>query len=422
MSLEPVSNPSTLRPTNLAAMNRSPLPLLPILFAASVLSVGANDPSKKPENSPKPKLSQSGEVVEVQRIDGPLSFYSLTSTELSPDDTHLYTAAFNADTATVWHRDPQTGLLEWEQILSTNETNGMLALRMAPNGKYLAGASIKDVVTLYRRDSETGRLTYLSKVMGLENGAGDFDFPIEVRISPDSKFVYAACRTSLEVFKIEDDVLVGVQSKPSQGNSWSLRDVDISPDGKFLYASGRNSLLIFSRDEKHGEITLLSHLIPEEGKLASLKGLNSASCSPDNRHVYLNTGRFTDRSFVTAMKRKKDGSLTVIETWGNPATESNQDEIPKLKKLFPEQFHGGNEIEVSPDGEEVWALGTESDSIARFRRNPDTGRLTYVESIDVKGPDPKIGPSGICFSKDSRFAYIADEHEAALVVFERVEK
>ncbi|MEM1443012.1 MAG: beta-propeller fold lactonase family protein, partial [Verrucomicrobiota bacterium] len=83
---------------------------------------------------------------------------------------------------------------------------------------------------------------------------------------------------------------------------------------------------------------------------------------------------------------------------------------------------GGNEIEVSPDGKEVWALGTESDSIVRFRRNQKTGLLTFVESIFVKGPNPKVGPSGICFSKDSRFAYIADEHEAALVVYERVAK
>lgn len=358
-------------------------------------------------------------VEEVQRYQDYENLESITSTELSPDGKFVYAASFNADTATVWRRDAETGTVEHVQTFADPETDGLLALRVSPDGKYLAGASIKNMVTLYSRDETSGELALLHAIRASENGAGPFHFPIEVRFSKDSRFVYAACSGSLEVFRIEGDQLVGVQSETANDRVSGLRDVDVSPNGKFLYTTGGHTLVVFSRTPETGTVTHTSDLVSSIDNLAALKGVNSISCSPDNRHVYICSGRFVEDSAVIALERKSNGSLKVIQTWLNPMSTDGTSADINVQTIPAEVLSGGNEIEVSPDGKEVWALGTESDTVVRFSRDPESGRLEFLSDHLIAGPEPAIGPAGICFSKDGRFAYVADEKEASLVVLER---
>lgn len=376
-----------------------------------------------------PKNDASAEAVSeapaafvIQRFEDPENLQSVTSTELSPDGNYVYAAAFNSDTANVWKRDPATGMVNRVQFLADEDMDAIVALRMAPNGKYMAGVSFKNIVTLFSRNPENGTLTYLSKVTPMENNAGELDFPIELRFSPDSRFVYVGCDTSLEVLQLQNDKLMGVQSEIAGGEVSGLRDVDVSPDGKYLYTTGGGSLLVFNRDEETGLVSLLQKLHQRDDRLSTLWGVCSVSCSADNRHVYLSAGRFTNRSAVTALRREDDGKLSVIEAWappGDPGDDPDADSAIKPKALGPDDFAGGNEIEVSPDGAEVWALGTDSDTAVRFQRDPESGCLTYIEPFSLKGDPEKSGPAGLCFSKDGRFVYIADEQENALVVIQR---
>ena len=367
-------------------------------------------------------VSEAPAAFVIQRFEDPKNLQSITSTELSPDGKYVYAAAFNSDTANVWKRDPITGMATRVQFLADEDMDGILALRMAPNGKFMAGASIKDIVTLYSRNPENGTLTYLSKVTPMENNAGELDFPIELRFSPDSRFVYVGCNGTLEVLELRNDKLMGVQSAVAGGEVSGLRDVDVSPDGKYLYTTGGGSLLVFNRDEETGEVSLLQKLNATDDRLSTLTGVCAVSCSADNRHVYLSAGRFTDRSAVTALRREDDGKLSVIEAWappGDPADDPDAGAAIQPKALGLDDFSGANEIEVSPDGSEVWALGTTSDTAIRFQRDQESGRLTYIEPLSLRGDPEKSGPAGLCFSKDGRFVYIADEQENALVVIQR---
>ena len=386
---------------------------LVMLAGGTALLVGAGAVQSQ-ESEEKPI-----EIEQIQRYEDFENLESITSTELSPDGKFVYAAAFNADTATVWKRDPETGKVEYVQTFKDPETDGMLALRISPDGKYLAGASIKNMVTLYSRDETSGELSLLHAIRASEDGAGPFDFPIEVRFSNDSRFVYAACMDSLEVFRIEDDKLRGVQSESANGRVRSLRDVDVSPDGKFLYTTGGSTLVVFARNPETGTVTHSSDLVASVDNLAALNGVNSICCSPDNRHIYICSGRFVDHSAVIALERKSNGSLEIIQNWMNPDDSGGVTADRNVQTIRSVDFSGGNEIEVSPDGKEVWALGTESDTVVRFRRDPESGRLEFLRSHLVAGESPAIGPAGLCFSKDSRFCYVADEKEGALVVFER---
>ena len=43
--------------------------------------------------------------------------------------------------------------------------------------------------------------------------------------------------------------------------------------------------------------------------------------------------------------------------------------------------YGPNSAVVSPDGKQVFATASNDDSLAAFRRDPATGRLTFAEMI-----------------------------------------
>ena len=64
-------------------------------------------------------------------------------------------------------------------------------------------------------------------------------------------------------------------------------------------------------------------------------------------------------------------------------------------------FVGGNELRVSPDGRNVYALGSKSNSVVVFRRNVGSGKLAYLQTLynsDVAGKHGST--SGIGISPD----------------------
>jgi 6-phosphogluconolactonase (cycloisomerase 2 family) len=82
-------------------------------------------------------------------------------------------------------------------------------------------------------------------------------------------------------------------------------------------------------------------------------------------------------------------------------------------------FDGGNQIAVSPDGLNVYAIATLSRTIACFHRDPATGKLRYLETIADGGADAGSGADGIALSPDGRFVYVATEDTKAISVFAR---
>ena len=81
-----------------------------------------------------------------------------------------------------------------------------------------------------------------------------------------------------------------------------------------------------------------------------------------------------------------------------------------------EDFAGGNEIAVSPDGLIVAALASISDKLVYFKRDPATGMLELVETLSV-GSNKNPGSAGIAFSPDGKNCYVADERSGELVTF-----
>ena len=82
-------------------------------------------------------------------------------------------------------------------------------------------------------------------------------------------------------------------------------------------------------------------------------------------------------------------------------------------------FLGGNQVTISPDGLNVYAAATRSGSIASFRRDPTTGKLTYLETIPDCGEGGENGAAAISVSPDNAFVYVATEDKKAISIFKR---
>jgi DNA-binding beta-propeller fold protein YncE len=82
-------------------------------------------------------------------------------------------------------------------------------------------------------------------------------------------------------------------------------------------------------------------------------------------------------------------------------------------------FLGGNELAVSPDGLNVYAAATRSGSVASFHRDPESGKLTYLETITDCAEGGPNGAAGISVSPDNQFVYVATEDKSAVSIFKR---
>jgi DNA-binding beta-propeller fold protein YncE len=86
-----------------------------------------------------------------------------------------------------------------------------------------------------------------------------------------------------------------------------------------------------------------------------------------------------------------------------------------------ERFVGGNEIILSKDGKQAFAVGSKSDSLVAFDRDPKTGKLKQTQFLvdNFRGVGAMLMPGGVGVSPDGRFVYVAAEGSGALAIFER---
>ncbi len=114
--------------------------------------------------------------------------------------------------------------------------------------------------------------------------------------------------------------------------------------------------------------------------------------SPDERHAYVINE--LDNTILAASHKAGNGELRALGT------------VPTL----PGDFQGNNttaEIEVHPNGRFVYGSNRGHDSIAVYRRDVNTGKLTLLQHAPCGGKAPrhfKIDPSGrwlLCAHQDS---------------------
>jgi 6-phosphogluconolactonase (cycloisomerase 2 family) len=336
------------------------------------------------------------------------------SAENSPDGRFLYAASWNVGTVTGFARDVKTGRLEHRQTITDRENlAGATALVVSPDGRLAIATAFRSrSAVLYARNVETGELTQ-SDVARDGVKAVQMQWPIDVAFAPDSKFVYVLDDNAGKVvaFRIDDGKLGLVGADEGKDGCYrGGRGIAFHPDGKTLFVASRTAgLVVADRDQTTGTTSVRQVIKDEEGDAHGLEGAMGVAVSRDGRSIYVSAGRFEGDNAVSAFRLESDGRVSFLQEFLNGTGELRD-------------FVGGNSIAITPDGLNVYAVATRSGTVACFRRDPATGKLRYLETLDDGGEGGgENGAAGIGISPDSRYVYVATEDRKSLSIFQRDE-
>lgn len=359
-----------------------------------------------------------GELEFVSKVtDDALS--KVTSVEISKDGKFLYASAWDAATITVFRRDADSGALtEVQKVVDAENLSGSTALRLSEDGKMAAASAFRSqTAVLYRRDADTGKLNRVDVAKNGLNGVAGLRWAIDVAFSPDSKFLYVVDSHgtannlgvsvgSVTAFKIEDDKLVFVEAGQDSAFA-NIRGVAIRPDGETMVvtASSAGTLVVLSRNKKSGMTINRQVIVDELDDAHGLAGAMGVAISPDGRFAYVSSGRFEGDDAVSAFRFDDEDRLQLMQEFINQTGDLAG-------------FDGGNEIVVSPDGLNVYAIASVSSSLACFDRDPERGELTFIKTIPNEDKRLSAG-AGLCVSPDGKFVYVAAEQSNTISVFRR---
>ncbi|MEM7586404.1 MAG: beta-propeller fold lactonase family protein [Acidobacteriota bacterium] len=259
------------------------------------------------------------------------------SMSFSPDGRHV-TITSGSDSIVgafggvhVFSHDPLTGELSFVQ----NEPNPVAVdAAFSRDGRTVYVTSfLSDVLTVYERDPESGRLTPLQFLIDDPIGALGLRRPWGVEVSPDGRAVYVASdfegQAAVTWFERdpESGMLhhVGILTVSElEGSEWP-RGLAMAPDGRELYLTNRGTsiLAVLARDPVTGGVRVSEiHRADDEG-LAALASPMSLRVSPDGSRIYVaSSGR---RNALSVWRRNcvagpdelclHDGRFRVTADW-----------------------------------------------------------------------------------------------------------
>jgi 6-phosphogluconolactonase (cycloisomerase 2 family) len=335
---------------------------------------------------------------------------------ISPDGRFVYVPAFQTSAVNVFRRDAATGHLEHQATLAdAAQLGGIVTLRLSPDGKYAVGACFRaKSIALFSRHAETGELALESVRAHEPEGDLKLEWPIDAIFSTDGRFVYAVDDrlATVVVFEVaEGKRLKLVHTFEGQDRCFDgARGIVAHPDGKTMYVSSRRygALAVLDVDPATGKLGVRQILRDGQEGIQGLAGTTGACVSRDGKFVYTISGRFEGDQAIGAYKVGEDGKLAVLQEF-----ISEQSDL--------KDFSGANELTISPDDKYFYASGTTSCSVACFRRDPASGKLQYVTTVqnEATGVGSDLGANGLECSADGRFLYLALENAAAISIFER---
>lgn len=187
------------------------------------------------------------------------------------------------------------------------------------------------------------------------------------------------------------------------------RQVVTSPDSRFVYVPGESdsAIAVYSRNTATGQLTWVDSVV--DGVDANgIFGCASISMPVNGQHLYA-TAAFG--SSIAAFQRNPvDGTLTFVDAYFNG--------VDGVSGLASTVWSA-----VSPEGRHVYAAGFSDSSIVTFKRNRQTGELTYVgKTTGIPGVFTfELSPDGrhlyaSSLTSNSIFAFERDQQTGMLTV------
>lgn len=279
-----------------------------------------------------------------------------------------------------------TGLVpvETEAFVDVEKAGSSTPLAVSPDKKVLfAGVRSQPFkVESFAIDPKTGALSHIANAPLADSMAN-------IATDRTGKVLFSASYggAKVAVNPIASDGKVGAPAQvvPTGPNAHSIQP---TPDNRFALATnlGSDDLLLFRIDPKTGE---LSPGDPAVTKMAEKSGPRHFVFHPNGKIVYL--------------LGELDASVTVLAF--DPATGAVK--VIERVSALPADFTGkpwAADLHLTPDGRFLYASERTSSTLAGFRVDPETGRLTRISTVPTEKQ-----PRGFAIDPTGRFLAAAGE-------------
>jgi len=290
------------------------------------------------------------------------------------------------------------------------ETPNPTFLALHPNGHFLYAANeVADFhgthggsISAYKIDPATGKLTLLGAAPTTGDG------PCHVNVDASGRHVLFANYGggSVGSLPIQPDGGVGPGGTFFQHTGSSVdanrqkgphaHSMNLSPDNRFAFACdlGTDEVRVYRLDPTQGLVAA-----PElTAKAVPGGGPRHLTFGADGRHVYVNNEMLS--SVTTFAYDPAQGRLQRQET----------------VSTLPVSFSGNSstaEVRTSPDGKWLFVSNRGHDSLARFKIDAPSGKLTAAGHIPTGGRTPR----NFCPSPDGKFIWAANQDTDNIRIF-----
>jgi trimeric autotransporter adhesin len=362
--------------------------------------------------------------AQTNNLDGVQGLESARDLTVSPDGEHLYVTSFGDNALVTFRRNTSSGQLTFSQALfdGTNDVDGLsqaTGITVSPDGSfvYATGAG-ENAVAVFSRDLISGALTFIEVH---KNGTADIEgLAGATAIVATNQEVYVAGSGDDAITIFDRDVTTGqltlreIIRLPCQPDLTELCEqrldginaLALTPENDYLLATSvqNHSLSVFSRNIENGNLTLIQTLMDGMPGISGLNRANSVVVSQDGQHVYTTaSGNHTLAFFNRA---SDTGLLSLMDVY--------QDDEKGIDGLG-----GVTDVAISPDGRYVYASGSGDNAIAAFRRDADTGELTFIDLLydNIDNIDGLAQARAITVSPQGQYIYVASFGDDGVSVF-----
>ena len=185
------------------------------------------------------------------------------SINLDPTHHFAVVADLGTDRLSVLAFDSLSGQLHLlkDKTVQTAPGAGPRHTVFSKDGKFLFVANeLNNTVEVFSFEPNDGMLRHLQTVSTLPQDFTGTNYPADIHLSPDGKFLYVSNRghESITIFSVREDGQLNFVGSESVRGSWP-RNFTLSVDGRFLIVADQKSkdLVVFRRDAKTGLLTFL---------------------------------------------------------------------------------------------------------------------------------------------------------------------
>lgn len=259
----------------------------------------------------------------------------------------------------------------------------------------------RNLISAFALDRQTGMLTLLNQVDCQGNN------PVDSALDPTERFLVVANygTGAVAVMPVGEDGRLGPVSQlvqlegtpgpdPKQQASSHPHAVIFDPAGQFVIVPDKGFDRTFFFRFQDGRLT------PTEQRFFQ----SAPGAAP--RHT-----AFHPALPVLYVNNELDSTVTAFDWAAGRATEL------QVVSTVPGGYAGHNttaEIAVSPNGRSLYVSNRGQDSIVRFVVSPDSGRLTYADTVPTGGMRPRFFTLG----PDAKTLYAANQDSDDITVFD----